>query len=278
MPRPAKSYDRLVGLTALITGAGSQGEDFGTGKAIATLFAAEGAKVGLLDLDIDRAENTLRVIEAEGGEGLALCGDVSNEAACAAATAACAARFGGIDILVNNVGILTKGNRLEDTDPADWRRGIDVNLNSAFLMTRAALPYLRESTGKAVVSIASVAGLKAYGAIGYGAAKAGLIQLTRDLALTYGPEGLRANVIAPGHIRTPMVANVNNAADFTVRREVAPLELEGDAWDIAQAAVFLASAEARFISAACLAVDGGASEIGPLVAVQRHRRRNASDQ
>jgi len=275
MPQPAKSYDRLSGLTALVTGGGSEGAAFSVGKAIATLFAREGARVAVLDIDGARAENTVASIAQESGAGLALIGDVTDEAACAAAVKACADRFGGIDILVNNVAIVPRGSRLEQIDPADWRRAMDINFNSAFLMTRAALPYLLASTGKAVVSIASVAGLRAYSAPGYGAAKAALIQLTRDLASTYGPEGLRANVVAPGHIRTPMVANLNNAADWEVRRLVAPLALEGDAWDIAQATLFLASAEARFISGVCLPVDGAASEIGPLIAVQRHRARSA---
>jgi NAD(P)-dependent dehydrogenase (short-subunit alcohol dehydrogenase family) len=275
MPRPARSYDRLAGLTAIVTGAGSQGEAFGVGKAIATLMAAEGAKVALVDRDLARAEETLEIIRAEGGQGLALAADVVDEAACAAAVARCAERFGGLDVLVNNVGIIAGGSRFEDTDPADWRRGVDVNLNGAFLMTRAALPYLLAGGGKTVVNIASVAGLRAYGAPGYGAAKAGLIQMTRDLAMIYGAEGLRANVIAPGHIRTPMVSGLLDEDDFEARRLVAPLPLVGDAWDIAQATVFLSSADARFISAACLPVDGGASEIGALAAVQRHRARTA---
>jgi NAD(P)-dependent dehydrogenase (short-subunit alcohol dehydrogenase family) len=273
MPRPAKSYDRLAGLTALVTGAGSVGESedggVGVGRAISTLFAREGAKVGLLDLDAERAEITLRAIRGEGGEGMVLTGDVTDEADCAKAVAACAGRFGGIDILVNNVGILTKGVRLEDTTADNWRRGIDVNLNGAFLMTRAALPHLLASRGKAVVNIVSVAGIKAYSAPGYSAAKAGLIQLARDLAFLYGPEGLRANAIAPGHILTPMVEGVLSDEDVDARRRIQPLPITGDAWDIAQAAVFLGSAEARLITGVCLPVDGGSTSVGPLVAHQR---------
>lgn len=277
MPRPTKSRDRLAGLTALVTGAGSEGGGFGTGRAIATLFASEGARVGLFDLDLGRAEETRRLIVEEGGEALALAGDVTNEADCIAATAACAERFGGIDILVNNVGILTGGGRfLEETDPADWRRGLDVNVTGVFLMTRAALPHLLAANDSAVISIVSVAGLRAYGATGYGAAKAALIHLTRELAVNYGDRGLRANAIAPGHIRTPMVEKLNSEEDWAMRRSAGALShREGDAWDIARAAVFLASKDAGFITGVCLPVDGGASEIGALAAMQRQRRASA---
>jgi len=149
-------------------------------------------------------------------------------------------------------------------------------VTGVFLMTRAALPHLLAGTGKAVINIVSVAGLRAYGATGYGAAKAALIHLTRELALTYGDRGLRVNAVAPGHIRTPMVEKLNSEEDWAMRRSAGALShREGDAWDIAQAAVFLASEDAGFITGVCLPVDGGASEIGALAAMQRQRRASA---
>jgi NAD(P)-dependent dehydrogenase (short-subunit alcohol dehydrogenase family) len=272
MPRPAKSYDRLTGLTALVTGAGAEGGGTGTGKATAILFAREGARVALADIDRGRAEETLEIITKEGGEALVVVGDVTDPAACAAMVAETVARFGGLDILVNNVGMLPKGARLEQIEVDHWRRGVEVNLTGAFLVAQAAMPRLLAGRGKAVVAIASIAGLRGYGAMSYGAAKAGLIQFVRELAVVYGPEGLRANCIAPGHIVTPMSESFMSPEDRDARRRIAPLGIEGDAWDVAQAAVFLASAEARFITGVCLPVDGGATEIGPLTAFQRMAR------
>ncbi|HEY3694031.1 glucose 1-dehydrogenase [Phenylobacterium sp.] len=269
MPRPTKSYDRLSGLTALVTGAGTEGGGLGIGKAIALLFAREGAKVALADIDRSRAEETLEIITRGGGEGLVVVGDVTDPEACAAMVAQTAERFGGLDLLVNNVGVVPKGGRLELIEVADWRRNVDVNFNGAFLMTRAAIPHLLSSAGKAVINIASIAGMRGYGSTSYGAAKAALIQLTRDLAVIYGPEGLRANCIAPGHMMTPMVEKLVSPQAREARRRIAPLGIEGDAWDVAQAAVYLASAEARFVTGVCLPVDGGAVEIGPLPAFHR---------
>jgi NAD(P)-dependent dehydrogenase (short-subunit alcohol dehydrogenase family) len=272
MPRPARTYDRLAGLTALVTGAGSEGEGFGVGRAIAVLFAQEGARLALADLDRGRAEATLRLVEAAGGEGCVVTGDVTEPEACGEMAAGAVERFGGVDILVNNVGVVTQGGRVEDLDLADWRRGLECNYVGAFLMTRATLPHLLKSRGKAVVNIASIAGLRAYGATSYGPAKAALIQFTRELAVLYGREGLRANVIAPGHIMTPLAQTFMDPALRETRRRIAPLNLEGDAWDVAQAALFLAGAEARFITGVCLPVDGGAIEIGPISAHQRMLR------
>jgi len=267
MPQPQQHHDRLKGKVALVTGAGSQGDGFGTGKAISWLFAMEGARVGLVDNDAARVEDTRTLIEAAGGQAFSLVGDVTDSAQCKRFVDETVARFGRLDVLVNNVGIGMAGGRVEQLDEALWDRVLNVNLKSAVLMSKHALPHLLAAGRSAVVNIASVAGLRAHGGgVAYGASKAGMVQMTRELAVMYGREGLRANVVAPGHIFTPMVSGYFDEAARAVRRKVAPLGLEGDAWDVALAALFLASEEARFITGVCLPVDGGVTETGPLAA------------
>ena len=261
---------RLKGCTAIVTGAGSLGEGFGTGKAIALLFASEGARVALVDLDRDRAEETRALIAAEGGESVVVQGSVVDADDCARIVAESVAALGSLDILVNNVGMGAGSGKLEEIDPAIWQRGVNLNLASAFLMTRAAVPHLLAGAGKAVINIASVAGMRAHGNASYGPAKAAMIQFTRETAVMYGADGLRANVIAPGHIMTPLVEKFSAPTARSNRQRVGALSaVEGNAWDIAYAALFLASAEARFVSGVCLPVDGGVTMIGPLAAFER---------
>ena len=266
MPRPTQFRGRLLGKTALVTGAGSQGAGVGTGKAIAMVFALEGANVCLVDRERERVEETRAEIEAAGGDAFISIADVTRSTECERAVAATLQRYGRLDALVNNVGIGIGGGRVEQLEEAVWEKVINVNLTSAVLMCKHALPALIAARG-AIVNIASVAALRAHGGgVAYSASKAGLIAATRDLAVMYGREGVRANVIAPGHIFTPLVESMLNRETREVRRKVAPLGIEGDAWDVAAAALFLASDEARFITAACLPVDGGVAEIAALTA------------
>lgn len=266
MPQPTEFRNRLTGKAAIVTGAGSQGNGVGTGKAIAVLFAREGAKVCLVDLEPGRADATRKLIEDAGGEAVVCAADVTSSGDCARVVAATLERFGRLDVLVNNVGIGVSGGRVEQLDEALWDKVMDINLKSAVLMCKHALPALIAARGS-VVNIASVAALRAHGGgVAYGASKAGMIALTNELAVMYGRDGVRANVVAPGHIFTPLVEGMLDQKARDTRRQIAPLGIEGDAWDIAAAALFLASDEARFITAACLPVDGGVAEIGALSA------------
>jgi NAD(P)-dependent dehydrogenase (short-subunit alcohol dehydrogenase family) len=262
MPRPSKFYDRLAGRVALVTGAGSRSEGVGTGKAISVQFAAEGARLCLVDLEPAHAEITRQMIEEAGGEALVFAGDVTDRAVCAAAVAATLERYGALDILVNNLGVSAGGGgEIWDLDEARWSRMIDLNLKSSVLMTQHAMRALVASGRGAIVNISSTAALLASGKnYAYGPAKAALIAFSREIAVTYGRQGVRCNVIAPGHISTPHVAGYFDEAARELRRKVAPLGVVGDAWDVAAAALFLASEEARFITAVCLAVDGGVTE------------------
>ncbi|HEY0651035.1 SDR family NAD(P)-dependent oxidoreductase [Phenylobacterium sp.] len=269
MPEPEQTHGRLKGWRAIVTGGGSAGDGVGTGRAICVLFAREGARVAVLDQDAGRAEATCAQIAAGGGEARPVVGDVTSAEDCARMTEESVAWLGGLDVLVNNVGVGSGAGRLEDMAEAAWLRGVDLNLNSAFLMTRAAIPPLLQGRGRAVVNIASVAGLRAHGTGSYGPSKAALVQFTRELAVIYGRDGLRANAIAPGHIMTPLVERFVGPAAREARRRIAPLGIEGDAWDVAQAALFLAGPEARFISGACLPVDGGVTQVAALAAYER---------
>lgn len=267
MPRPSRYLQRLAGKVAIVTGAGSQGEGFGTGKAIACVFAREGARVALVDLDAERAELTRRLIVEDGGDAFVCAADVTEPDGCRRVVAATLEHYGRLDVLVNNVGHGAGGGRLEALPDGLWQRVLDLNLKSVVLMTQQAITHLVASRGN-VVNIASTAGLRAHGGAAYGPSKAAVVALSRELAVMYGRDGVRANTIAPGHLFTPLVAQFVDAAGRERRRRIAPLGIEGDAWDVAAAALFLASDEARFISGVCLPVDGGVGEVAALAALE----------
>lgn len=269
MPQPTSFLARLRASRAIVTGAGSLGEGVGTGKAIAALFAAEGCHVCIVDLDRDRATQSLSLVESLGGKGFVVCGDVADSISAKRIVEDAVAQLGGLDILVNNVGIGAGGGPLHLTAEADVERVMRINFGSALAMCRHSIPHLLEGSGKAIVNVASIAGMRAHGSAGYGPSKAAMIQFTAELAVMYGREGLRANAVVPGHIFTPMVEAHVVGDKRALRREIAPLPIEGDAWDIAQAALFLAGAESRFITGVALPVDGGVTQIGPLAAVER---------
>lgn len=265
MPRPEKSYDRLAGQVALVTGAGGPDQEIGNGRAIALTFAREGAMVAVNTRDTDNARRTVAMIEDAGGAALAVPGDVIKASDCERIVGIISKHFGRLDILVNNVGHGFGAQRLEGFDDNLWNAVIDANLTSTFNMCRAAMPMLIAGTGKAIVNISSTAGQRAHGALGYGPAKAAMDQFTRELATVYGRDGIRANIVSPGHLYTPHVAhNPAVAALRENRRKVGPLGIEGDAWDIAAAALFLASNEARLITGITIPVDAGVSQIAAM--------------
>jgi NAD(P)-dependent dehydrogenase (short-subunit alcohol dehydrogenase family) len=267
MPRPSRHGARLAGKVAIVTGAGSQGDGFGTGKAMACFFAREGARVALVDLNAERAEITRRMIADDGGDAFVCAADVTAVEGCRRVVAAALERYGRLDVLVNNVGHGAGGGRLETLPDGLWQRVLDLNLKSVVLMTQQAIPHLVASRGN-IVNIASTAGLRAHGGAAYGPSKAAVVALSRELAVMYGRDGVRANTIAPGHLFTPLVEQFVDAAGRERRRRIAPLGIEGDAWDVAAAALFLASDEARFISGVCLPVDGGVGEVAALAALE----------
>jgi NAD(P)-dependent dehydrogenase (short-subunit alcohol dehydrogenase family) len=268
--------DMLQDKVAIVTGAGTRGGGLGLGKATAIRFAREGAKVCLVDLERERAEETEALIAGEGGTAFVVAADVTSTEACRDIVAQTVDRWGGLDVLVNNVGITGARGRLEGLDEEVWERVMLTNLKSATFMSKHAVTAMADSGGGSIINLSSVGGIRAGGSPAYGPSKAALIALSRDIALLHGRDGIRANTIAPGHVYTPMVGDAGGTAgDRDQRREIAPLGVEGTPWDVAGAAVFLAGDDSRFVSGTCLVVDGGVSAIGALAA---HRAMLAREQ
>ena len=247
---------RLEGKVAIVTGAGSSGPGVGNGKAASVLFAREGAKVLLVDINADHAQETLELITAEGGEASVFQADVTNADHCRSMVESAVERYGRLDILDNNVGVLLR-EKFTDIDPEDWDRVMAINLKSMMLASQAAIPRMIESGGGSIINITSVAGIRAWSDAAYAASKAGIIGLTQTLAAEHGRDGIRANAIAPGAVYTPMVAWQLSEEAREIRRESTLLGTEGTAWDVAWAAVYLASDEARWVTGVLLPVDGG---------------------
>jgi NAD(P)-dependent dehydrogenase (short-subunit alcohol dehydrogenase family) len=246
---------RLADKVAIVTGAGARGPGLGNGKATAILFAREGARILCVDAAVERAEETVKIIAAEGGDAAAFGADVSRAAECRAMVAAAVDRFGGLDILHNNVGIESRTDILDVTEE-EWDRVMAVDLKSMMLASQAAIPRLVERGGGAITCVSSIAGLRGHRRTAYAAAKAGVIGLVTTLAEQLGPRGIRVNAIAPGPVWTPMVASLGEELREKRRRSV-PLRTEGTGWDVGWAAVYLASDEARWVTGHTLVVDGG---------------------
>ncbi|HIF71566.1 MAG TPA: glucose 1-dehydrogenase [Dehalococcoidia bacterium] len=251
---------RLEGKVAIVTGAGSRGEGVGNGKATATLFAQEGAKVVLVDMEIDRAAETLAEIEAEGGTASAFAADVTSDDECRELVEFAIAQYGRLDILDNNVGNSHR-ERVTEIDLDDWDNIMTLNLKSMVLTSRHAIPRMIETGGGSIINISSISGVRAGKDPAYTASKAGVIGLTISMAGDHGREGIRVNAIAPGPVYTPMVAWRLSEEKRAYRKNTTMLRTEGTPWDVGWAAVFLASDESKWITGTVLTVDGGSSMV-----------------
>ena len=257
---------RLAGRVALVFGAGSSGPGWGNGKAAAVMYAREGARVIAVDLNRAAAEETATILAGEGNQSVALAGDITKSADVADIVGEVVTRFGAIDILHNNVGITDMGGIAEITDER-WQKVMDINLTGVFLTCRQVIPVMQRQKRGAIINISSIAGavINPYPYYSYFASKAGLNHFTRAIAVQYAKDGIRANAIMPGLMDTPMVhAQVagqyaDKEAMIRARDAASPTGKMGTAWDVAKAAVFLASDDAGYINGVCLPVDGGLS-------------------
>ncbi|OAB55098.1 3-oxoacyl-ACP reductase [Phormidium willei BDU 130791] len=282
---------RLQDKVAIVVGAGSSGPGWGNGKATAVLFAREGAQVFCVDRNGAAAEETAAIVAQEGGRAEAHAADVTDNAQVQGMVEAALKAFGAIDVLHNNVGIVEVGGPVEASEES-WHRVMEVNLTSMFLTCKHVLPVMDRQfelrsaqpeaaggavqggavpggavQGGAIVNIASIAGIRWTGVpfISYATSKAGVIQFTRSVAMQYAKRGIRANAVLPGLMNTPMIReplkDAYAAGDVErmveLRDAQCPTGRMGDAWDVAHASLFLASDEARYVTATELVVDGG---------------------
>ncbi|MXN65865.1 glucose 1-dehydrogenase [Stappia sp. GBMRC 2046] len=259
---------RLADKVALVVGAGSIGPGWGNGKAAAVLFAREGARVVCADIDEAAAEETRSIIEGEGGSAISVRCDVTKSSDVEAMVARTVDIYGTIDILDNNVGIAEVGGVVELPEK-EWDRVNAVNLKSVFLTMKHVIPVMRTAGGGSIVNISSIASIRYTGVpyATYYATKAAVNHLTRTTAVQYAGEHIRVNAVLPGLMKTPMVEKAAGLADayaegdveemWRVRDAQVPMGHMGDAWDVAHAALFLASDESKYVTGIELVVDGG---------------------
>jgi NAD(P)-dependent dehydrogenase (short-subunit alcohol dehydrogenase family) len=259
---------RLKDKVAIVVGAGqTPGDTIGNGRATAILFAREGARVTLVDNRLESAQETESLIKAEGGQCFAFQADVTREEDCKAFVRAAVETYGRVDILHNNVGIGRGDDGILTISEQSWDQIMTVNLKSMFFSSRSVLPLMREQRSGSIINISSLAAICSTDIVAYKTSKAGVNALTHQIALENAKYNIRANVIMPGLMNTPMaIEGISRSRGIPkeelIRKREASVPLGqkmGTAWDVAYAALFLASDEAKFITGVMLPVDGGQS-------------------
>ena len=258
---------RLHNKVAIVTGAGTIDDGWGNGKAIAVTFAREGATVVCVDRRLDAAESTSALIQKGGGQSIALATDVSREDEVEGLISEVLSKFGHIDVLVNNVGVGIAKPTVE-MSLKEWELVQRINLTSMFLTIRGVLPGMLSRNSGVIVNVSSIASMRWTGVpfVSYASSKAGVNQLTQSIAMEHAQDGIRCNAVVPGFIDTPTVY-AGLAADDELRalelqderNRICPTGAMGDAWDVANAALFLSSEESRYITGNLLVIDGGLS-------------------
>ena len=266
--RRDRERGRLADKSAIVVGAGqTPGDTIGNGRATAILFAREDARVLVVDRDLEAARETVAMIEAEGGHAVAHEADATSERDARDFVARAVAEFGGVDVLHNNVGIGGADAGPVEVEEDVWDEILSVNLKSVVLPCKAALPVMRERKRGAITNVSSIAAVCSTPTVAYKTSKAGINAYTQSVALSQAKHGIRANVIMPGLMETPMAIEgiskgrgIPKEKLIEMRHAQVPLEQRmGTAWDVAWAAVYLASDEARFVTGVALPVDGGQS-------------------
>jgi NAD(P)-dependent dehydrogenase (short-subunit alcohol dehydrogenase family) len=256
--------NRLKDKVAIVFGAGSVGPGWGNGKATATLFAREGAHAVCVDYNPDAAKETVDIIASEGGLASAAICDVTQSDQVKQIVDDTVAKHGRIDVLHNNVGYATMGGPIELSEQ-EWQKTFDLNITGCFITCKHVLPHMLARRSGAIVNVSSIAAIRwtGYPYAAYYAAKAAVNNFTMGLALQYAKDGIRANAVMPGLMNTPLIhqqisGQYKDADDMVRARDAAcPMGRMGTAWDVARAALFLASDEAAYITGISLPVDGG---------------------
>lgn len=254
---------RLEDKVAIVTGAGSRSDGLGNGRAASILFAREGAKVLAVDRELAAALLTKKKIEDEGGICEVFVGDVTSLADNEAMASRAMELWGKVNILHNNVGIEGAGTVLE-VDEDFWDRVMAVNVKSMFLTAKAVLPHLIASGPSSIINVSSISAIRPRGLTPYSTSKGAVLALTRAMAVDHAKDLVRVNSILPGPVYTPLVYAGGMTEELREkRRNASPMKLEGNAWDVAYAALFFASDEARWVTGVEMPVDGGVTIISP---------------
>lgn len=255
----------LKGKVALVMGCGSVAEGWGNGRAIATLMARQGAKVYGTDLILENAQNTQTIIREEGHDCFVTSCDVTKADDVKRVIDDCMTKYGRIDILVNNVGLSQPGGPVDMTEEV-WDEQLQINLKGTFLACKWVIPIMEKQGGGSIINVSSVAGLRYIGKpqVAYATAKAGLIQFTKTTAIIHAASGVRLNTVVPGLMHTPLIdglakkyAKGDTEGFIAHRHKQVPMQHMGTGWDVANAALFLAADESRYITGTEIVVDGG---------------------
>ncbi len=259
---PHERKPRLDGKVAIVTGAGASADVVGNGQATAILFAYEGAKVLLVDNNEERVRGTLDAIKSHGGTASVYTGDVTSAESCRDMVQAALDRYGRLDILHNNVGIGGAGTVVEVSEDV-WDSVMEVNVKSMMLTGKYAIPAMAETGGGSIINISSISAIRPRGLTAYTVSKGGVIALTHGMAIDHAAQGIRVNCILPGPVYSSMVAPGMSEDRRDTRRGSSPLGVEGTPWDIAWAAVYLASDESKWVTGVAFPVDGGVTLVSP---------------
>jgi len=264
--------DRLKGKVALVIGGGSIGEGWGNGKAAAFVYAREGARVVVVDLRLEAAEETVALIHQAGGEAIALSGDMTKEDDVAGVVEETVRLYGRIDVLHNNVGGSGTGKHLGNITLEDWNVTMARNVTSAMLTCRAVAPIMAQQGGGSIINVSSISSIRYLNlpTAVYSAAKGALNELTRNIAVHHAPQQIRANCVLPGYIKTPFInrkvggrpnyelKGFTNAQDYAAARNaIIPMRRMGTGFDVAYAALYFASDDSAYVTGQMLVVDGG---------------------